>query len=91
VESSHPDKAAASRSINIFNDKAMLHFRNILKRRRKTPLDNFFVRERPSGSQAESNGAKRQKEKKKKPQEDSYLMFLWKGTPLPNITIIIIK
>jgi hypothetical protein len=24
------------------------------------------------------------KEKKKKPQEDSYLMFLWKGTPLPN-------
>ena len=33
VERHHPDKAIASRSINIFNDNAMCHFRNILKRK----------------------------------------------------------
>jgi len=33
VERYHRDKAVASRNINIFNDNAMCHFRNILKRR----------------------------------------------------------
>jgi len=42
VERYHPDKAVASRSINIFNDNAMRHFRNILKRRQKQiTMDNF--------------------------------------------------
>jgi hypothetical protein len=83
MERYHPDKVVASRSINIFNDNAMFHFRNILKcRQKQITLDKFCVRQRPSESQAESSGAKRQK--KKKPQEDSYLMFLWKGTPLLN-------
>jgi hypothetical protein len=81
-------KAVASHSINTFNDNAMFHFRNILKRRQKqTTLDNIFVRQRPSESQAEKSGAKRQKkkkEKKKKPQEDGYLMFLWKRNHFPN-------
>ena len=41
VERYHPDKAVASRSINIFNDNAMRHFRNILKRRQKQiTMDN---------------------------------------------------
>ena len=31
MERYHPDKAIASRSIHIFNDKAMYNFRNILK------------------------------------------------------------
>jgi len=52
VEQYHPDKAVASRSINIFNDNAMCHFRNILKRRKKVTLDSFSVRQRPSGSEA---------------------------------------
>jgi hypothetical protein len=65
VERYHPDKAVASRSINIFNDNAMFHFRNVLKRRQnQITLDKFFVRQRPSESQAESNGAKRQKREK---------------------------
>jgi len=34
VEQYHADKAVASRSINIFNDIAMCHFRNILKHRK---------------------------------------------------------
>jgi len=59
------DKAVASRSINIFNDNAMYHFRNILKRRQKQiTMDSFLVRQRPSGSEAESGGAKRQKKEK---------------------------
>ena len=70
VEWYHPDKAVASRSINIFNDNAMCHFRNILKRRQKQiTMDNFLVRQRPSGSEAESSGAKRQKKEKESPSK----------------------
>ena len=62
MERYYPDKAVASRSINIFNENAMSHFRSILKRRQKQiSLDKFLVRQRPSESQAESSGAKRQK------------------------------
>ena len=51
-----------SRSIHIFNDNAMCHFRNTLKRRQKQiTLDNFLVRQKASGSEAESSGAKRQR------------------------------
>jgi len=64
------DKAVASRSISIFNDNAMCHFRNILKHRQKQiTLDNFLVRQRPSGSEAESSGAKRQKKEKESPSK----------------------
>ncbi|KDR15886.1 hypothetical protein L798_09812 [Zootermopsis nevadensis] len=46
VERYHHDKAVASRSINIFNDNAMCHFINILKRRQKQiTMDNFLVRQ----------------------------------------------
>ena len=66
----HPNKAVASRSINIFNDNAMCHCRNILKRRQKQiTMDNFLVRQRPSGSEAESSGAKRQKKEKESPSK----------------------
>lgn len=42
VERHHPNKAVASRSINIFNDNVMCHFRSILKRRQKQiTMDNF--------------------------------------------------
>jgi hypothetical protein len=62
IEQYHHDKAVAIHSINIFNDNAMFHFRNILKRRQKhITLDKFFVRQRPSESQAESSGAKKQR------------------------------
>ena len=64
------DKTVASRSLNIFNDNAMCHFRNILQRRQKLiTLDNFLVRQRPSGSEAESCGAKRQKKEKESPSK----------------------
>ena len=37
----HPDNVAASRTVNIFNDNAMAHFRIILKHRQKQQtLDN---------------------------------------------------
>ena len=62
MERYHPDKAVASRSINIFNDNAMCHYRNILKPRQKQiTLENVLVRQRHSGSEAESSGAKRQR------------------------------
>jgi len=70
MEQYHPDKAVASRSINIFNDNAMCHFRNILKCRQKQfTLENFLVGQRPSGSEAESSGAKRQKKEKESPSK----------------------
>jgi len=70
VERYHPDKAVASRSINIFHDNAMCHFRNILKpRHNQITLDNFLVRQRPSGSEAEASGAKRQKKEKESPSK----------------------
>jgi len=70
VEQYHPDTAVASRSINIFNDNAMCHFRNILKRRQKQiTLDNYLVRQRPGGSEAELSGAKGQKKEKESPSK----------------------
>ena len=69
----HRDKAVASRSINIFNGNAMCHFRNILKRRQKQiTMDKFLVRQRPSGSEAESIGAKRQKKEKESPSKQQH-------------------
>ena len=35
VEKHHPNKAAAVRAMNLFNDNAMSHFREILKRMQK--------------------------------------------------------
>jgi len=70
VERYHPAKAVASRSINISNDNAMCHFRNILKRRQKQiTLDNILVRQRRGGSEAQSSGAKRQKKEKQSPSK----------------------
>ena len=70
LERYHPDKAVASRSINIFNDNAMCHFRNILKcRQKQITMDNILVRQRPSGSEAELSGAKRQKKEKESPSK----------------------
>ena len=70
VERYHPDKAVVSRSINIFKDNAMCHFRNILKRRQKQiTMDNFLVRQRPSGSEAETSDTKRQKKEKESPSK----------------------
>ena len=45
VEKHHPNKAVAVRAMNIFNDNAMSHFREILKRREKQQsLDRFLVK-----------------------------------------------
>jgi len=48
----------------------MCYFRNILKRRLKQIImDNFLVRQRPSGSETESSGAKRQKKENESPSK----------------------
>ena len=39
------------------------------RRQKQITLDNFLVRQRPSGSEAESSGAKRQKKEKESPSE----------------------
>ena len=45
VEKPHPNKAVAVRAMNLFNDDAMSHFRQILKRRQKQrSLDSFLVK-----------------------------------------------
>jgi hypothetical protein len=45
VEKRHPNKTVALRAMNIFNDNAMLHFREILKRRQtQQSLDRFLVK-----------------------------------------------
>ena len=43
VEKHHPNKAAAVLVMNLFNDNAMSHFHQILKRRQKqVSLDRFL-------------------------------------------------
>ncbi|XP_023230982.1 tigger transposable element-derived protein 1-like isoform X1 [Centruroides sculpturatus] len=55
VERYHPDNAVASRVINLFNDNAMSHFHNIVKRRQnQISLDRVLVKKKPSESQAKS-------------------------------------
>lgn len=45
VENYHPNKAVAMRSINLFNDNAVSHFEDILKRRQKQgTLDKFIIK-----------------------------------------------
>lgn len=45
VEKHHPNKAVAVRAMNLFDDNAMSHFREILKRRQKQQsLDRFLVK-----------------------------------------------
>ncbi|XP_069961426.1 tigger transposable element-derived protein 1 isoform X7 [Cherax quadricarinatus] len=61
VEKYHPNKAVASRVCNMFNDNALSHFRQILKRRQKqTSLDRFFVQQASSDSQGGLSASKRQ-------------------------------
>ncbi|XP_014392726.1 PREDICTED: tigger transposable element-derived protein 1-like isoform X2 [Myotis brandtii] len=63
IEKYHPDKEVAHRAINLFNDNAVFHFRQMLKRRQKQSLGRFLVRQRPSEPEASSSGAKRRKRK----------------------------
>lgn len=45
IEKHHPNKAVAMRAMNLFNDNAMSHFREILKKRQKQQsLDRFLVK-----------------------------------------------
>jgi hypothetical protein len=47
----HPNIAVVNRSINLFNDNIMQHFREVLKNRRKQmTLDMFLFKEKSSGS-----------------------------------------
>jgi hypothetical protein len=45
IERHHPSNAVAVRAMNLFNDNAMSHFREILKRRQKqVSLDRFLLK-----------------------------------------------
>ena len=45
MELYHPDKAASSRAVYMFNDVVISHFRKVLKRRQKqVTLDRFFTK-----------------------------------------------
>nr|XP_034981426.1 glutamate-rich protein 5 isoform X1 [Zootoca vivipara]XP_034981427.1 glutamate-rich protein 5 isoform X1 [Zootoca vivipara] len=63
VEKYHPDKAAASRATNTFNDNAMSHFRQILKHRKKQiSIEKMIVRKRISRSEPGVSGVKKARE-----------------------------
>ena len=49
----------------ILDDVLCLELRT--RRQKQIALDNFLVRQKPSGSEAESSGAKRQKKEKESP------------------------
>ncbi|XP_069822087.1 tigger transposable element-derived protein 1-like [Dendropsophus ebraccatus] len=60
VEEHHPNKAAAMRAINLFNDNAMSHFHEILKKRQmQDSLERFLVKvpwkEKYSGEPTDSS------------------------------------
>ena len=45
IEKHHPNKEVSGRAINLFNQNALLHFRDMLKRREKqASLDRFLVK-----------------------------------------------
>ncbi|PNF13646.1 hypothetical protein B7P43_G17283 [Cryptotermes secundus] len=45
IEKHHPNKAVAMRTTNLFNDNAVSHFHQILKRRQnQMSLDSFLVK-----------------------------------------------
>lgn len=50
VERYHPDKPVASDNINISDNNAMSHFRNILKHRQKLIFSETEVKSRSSGT-----------------------------------------
>ncbi|XP_037012857.2 zinc finger MYM-type protein 5 isoform X1 [Artibeus jamaicensis] len=62
VEMYHPDKALASRNVDLINEQTMSHFRNILKHRQKqVSLDRLLVDLPKCESPAVFSEAKRQK------------------------------
>ena len=63
LEKYHPETMFANRAVHIFNDNAMMHFRNILQRRQKQPtLDKFLVKRarKATAEEEESTASKRQ-------------------------------
>ncbi|XP_053234890.1 tigger transposable element-derived protein 1-like isoform X3 [Podarcis raffonei] len=64
VEKYHPDKAAVSHATSTFNDHAMSHFRQILKRREEEQMSivKWLARKRSSESEPGVSGVKKIKE-----------------------------
>ena len=75
----HPNTVVANRSVNIFNDNVMSHFRKILQRRQKQlTLDRFLVKEkRQATAEPDSPQAKRQR--REKTPEDQLPSVLMEG------------
>ncbi|XP_075913253.1 uncharacterized protein LOC116957625 isoform X2 [Petromyzon marinus] len=78
VEKHHPNKAVAVRAMNLFNDNAMSHFREILKRREKrASLDRLLVKvarkEKDSSEPTDSSDSLRMSEAPL-PEEGSLLI-----------------
>ena len=54
IEKHHPNKEVSGRAINLFNENALSHFRDMLKRREKQiSLDRFLVKQ-PKRQQSDS-------------------------------------
>ena len=89
VEMYHPDKAVASRVINLFNDNAMSHVRTIVKHKQKQiSLDKFLVKKAPSEFQAESASKKQniQEIREKTPEVQLPDVIMEGGLPFQPIT-----
>ena len=72
AEKWHPNTAVISRSINLFNDNVIDHFKKILKnRQRQTTLDKFIKQK----SQDSSSIKKQKKEKTGEGEKTSELML----------------
>ncbi|XP_060697366.1 tigger transposable element-derived protein 1-like [Hemiscyllium ocellatum] len=88
VEKWHPNKAVVNRSINMFNDNVINHFRKIQKsRQHQTILERWFSKESQSTEpQPSTSGLSvmRMKRKRQQTPEPSYLMLLWKVTHFPS-------
>nr|XP_053637938.1 tigger transposable element-derived protein 1-like [Cherax quadricarinatus] len=62
MEKHHPEKDVASHIGNLYTDRVLAHFREVLKRRQKqSSLDRFFTRQDSIDSQAGPNGIKKQR------------------------------
>ena len=82
VEKYRPDNMYANRAVYIFNDNAMMHFRNILPRIQKhVALDKLLVKKARKRTAGEEELTASERQRREKRQEENYSVLY--GGELP--------
>ena len=82
LEKYHPDTMLANRTVQFFNDNAMMNFRKMLQpRQRRLTLDMFLAKNgrKATAEEEESTGSK--SHRREKTPKGEIPSFLLRGTP----------